>query len=118
MHILLGFLAWTIISIIYFISRIGYKDPSRGIRKYVEYVICPPVLAIVSTYVGIRWIFKTPQPPRVSTGLCADLDIDGEGKKYYTQIQVFGEKGAYWYVNVYSDDKPITMTWPPPDNKE
>ena len=117
MHIFLALLAWTIISIVYLISRIGYDAP-RGIRKYVEYVICPPALAIAYTIAGIRWIFKTPQPPTVSIGLCGDLHIDGEGKKYYTQIRVFGEKGAYWYVNVYSDDEPITMTWPPPDNKE
>jgi|SRR5271157_3039558 len=118
MYIIIALLLWTVISIVYFTSRIGYKNPSRGIRKYIEYVICPPTLGIAYVIGTIGYLIQKPHPPMVSTGLCADLRIDGEGKKYYTQISVFGAKGSYWYIYVYSDDKPISMTWSPPDDKE
>ena len=108
MHIFLILVVWTIISIVYCISRIGYDYPSRGFRKYFEYLICPPFVGIVYIIGSIHWLIKKPDIPMVSNGnnTWVNLRIPNHEskKKYYTQIRFTGEKGVDWVVNVSSNE--------------
>lgn len=108
MYILLSLAAWTVISIIYVASRIGYKHAPQGFRKYAEYVICPPTLLVVTIASGIAYWLRKPEPPVIVTGICdVDRALD-KGKRYYTQVRWVGAKGKYWCVNIYTDDEPKT----------
>jgi len=113
--IISSLLAWTIVSITYFITRIGYKDSPRGFRKYAEWFICPPVLIIAYVIGGIGWLIKKPDVPHVGDGnnTWVNLQIpDHESKKkYYTQIRFTGEKGIDWVINVSSNEPMVSEMW-------
>ncbi len=118
MRIIIPLLIWTIISVVYFISRIGYKNPSRGIRKYIEYFIMPPTMIIISVIFCIRYAYWLTQPADEPVVTIGQNRVDGfmrpgkpqqftryPDKQFSRQIRVNGEKGSSWIVNVYSNDE-------------
>ena len=110
---LLSIAAWYITSIVYFASRLGYKNSTvRGFRKIVEFVLAPPLITIVYVYVGIIYLITPQEPPFIRSSFkTSNLYLQNAPGKYMIQIHVKGKWGKEYTIDVYSDSELKTKVW-------
>jgi hypothetical protein len=97
---------WTLIAIALVLYRIVDKYHEG---EWWEWVIAAPVLAIIWAICAIRKPFLKPRPPVVTSGISVQ---NNPPKKYCTQVRFYGDKGKYYYVNVFSDTEQVHEVYP------
>jgi hypothetical protein len=90
---------WVVISIWWTISF----APKNGSNRWWHWIIGALVIMIAASCGAIINLLRRPRAPVVVSGLSIQNDPP---KKYCTQVRIFGEKGKYYHVDIFSDTEP------------